>query len=92
VDERARLVVRERKRTGAFDRAAIAVITLHWYPGITFWQTAVDQVFATGVPAGHGHVYGSSVVEGWAAPAAPPGWTTAGTVRLRAVLDNRSER
>jgi uncharacterized membrane protein len=65
---------------------------MHWYPGITFWQTAVDQVFATGVPAGHGHVYGSSVVEGWAALAAPEDWTTADTVRLRALLDNRSER
>jgi uncharacterized membrane protein len=65
---------------------------MHWYPGITFWQTAVDQVFATGVPAGHGHVYGSSVAEGWAALAAPPNWTTADTVRLRALLDNRSER
>jgi uncharacterized membrane protein len=60
---------------------------MHWYPGVTFWQTAVDQVFATGVPAGHGHVYGSGVVDGWAALAAPPGWTAADTVRLRALLD-----
>jgi uncharacterized membrane protein len=65
---------------------------MHWYPGITFWQTGVDQVFATGVPAGHGHVYGSSVAEGWAALAAPPSWTTADTIRLRALLDNRAER
>ncbi|HEV8567613.1 MAG TPA: alpha/beta-hydrolase family protein [Actinoplanes sp.] len=60
---------------------------MHWYPGVTFWQTAVDQVFATGVPAGHGHVYGSGVVDGWAALAAPPGWTAADTVRLRELLD-----
>jgi uncharacterized membrane protein len=60
---------------------------MHWYPLVTFWQTAVDQVFAIGVPAGHGHVYGSGVVDGWAALAAPPGWTTADTVRLRALLD-----
>jgi uncharacterized membrane protein len=60
---------------------------MHWYPGVTFWQTAVDQVFATGVPAGHGHVYGSGVVDGWAALASPSGWTVSDTVRLRALLD-----
>jgi uncharacterized membrane protein len=62
---------------------------MHWYPLVTFWQTAVDQVFAIGVPAGHGHVYGSGVVDGWAALAAPPGWTTPDTVRLRVLLDAR---
>ena len=60
---------------------------MHWYPLITFWQTAVDQFFANGVPAGHGHVYGTGVAEGWAALAAPPGWTAADTVRLRAELE-----
>ena len=60
---------------------------MHWYPGITFWQTTVDAVFANDVPMGHGHVYKSGVVDGWAALAPPPGWTVADTVRLRAVLD-----
>ncbi len=60
---------------------------MHWYPGVTFWQTLVDQFAANGVPAGHGHVYGSGVVDGWAAVAAPPGWTAADTIRLRALLD-----
>ncbi|WP_433303973.1 alpha/beta hydrolase [Actinoplanes sp. CA-030573] len=60
---------------------------MHWYPLVTFWQTAVDQVIAIDVPAGHGHVYGSGVADGWAALAAPPGWTTNDTVRLRALLD-----
>lgn len=60
---------------------------MHWYPGITFWQTAVDQFFANGVPAGHGHVYGSGVADGWAALASPPGWSAADTVRLRQILD-----
>ncbi|WP_250003581.1 alpha/beta-hydrolase family protein [Actinoplanes sp. M2I2] len=63
---------------------------MRWYPGVTFWQTLVDQFAANGVPAGHGHVYGSGPVDGWAAVAAPPGWTTADTVRLRAHLDSRS--
>ncbi len=60
---------------------------MHWYPLVTFWQTAVDQVFAINVPAGHGHVYGSGVADGWAALAPPPGWSAADTVRLRQLLD-----
>jgi uncharacterized membrane protein len=60
---------------------------MHWYPGITFWQTTVDAVFANDVPRGHGHVYKSGVVDGWAALAPPPGWTVADAVRLRALLD-----
>jgi uncharacterized membrane protein len=60
---------------------------MHWYPGVTFWQTLVDLAFANGVPAGHGHVYGSGVADGWAALLPPQGWTSADTVRLRAVLD-----
>lgn len=44
---------------------------MHWYPLVTFWQTVVDQVFAIEVPPGHGHVYGSGVVDGpFAAPIA----------------------
>jgi uncharacterized membrane protein len=60
---------------------------MHWYPGITFWQTTVDLIFANKVPRGHGHVYKSGVVDGWAALAPPRGWTVADTVRLRALLD-----
>ncbi len=62
---------------------------MHWYPMVTFWQTTVDQVFAINVPAGHGHVYGSGVVDGWAALAPPPGWSSADSVRLRSLLDSR---
>jgi uncharacterized membrane protein len=60
---------------------------MHWYPGITFWQTTVDLIFANKAPVGHGHTYKSGTVDGWAAIAAPPGWSTADTVRLRALLD-----
>jgi uncharacterized membrane protein len=60
---------------------------MHWYPAVTFWQTVVDLAFATDVPSGHGHVYGSSVADGWAALLPPPDWTAADTVRLRALLD-----
>jgi uncharacterized membrane protein len=65
---------------------------MHWYPVVTFWQTLVDQFAANSVPAGHGHVYGSGVVDGWAALTAPPGWTAADTVRLRALLDHPAPR
>jgi uncharacterized membrane protein len=62
---------------------------MSWYPGVTFWQTVVDLGFSTPVPTGHGHVYGSSVADAWAALLQPPDWTTADTVRLRALLDAR---
>jgi uncharacterized membrane protein len=61
---------------------------MHWYPVITFWQTTVDLLFANKAPIGHGHVYKSATVEGWAALAPPPGWTVADTLRLRALLDH----
>jgi uncharacterized membrane protein len=60
---------------------------MHWYPGVTFWQTAVDLIYANKTPIGHGHVYKSGTVDGWAALAPPPGWTSADTVRLRDLLD-----
>ena len=62
---------------------------MRWYPGVTFWQVVVDLGFATSVPTGHGHVYGSSVADGWAALLGPPDWSAADTVRLRALLDSR---
>ena len=38
---------------------------MRWIPVVTFWQVAADMAFSVGVPAGHGHRYGSNVVEGW---------------------------
>jgi hypothetical protein len=35
---------------------------------------------------------GSGVVDGWAAVAAPPGWTVGDTIRLRARLDRTADR
>ncbi|GAA4970372.1 alpha/beta hydrolase [Actinoplanes utahensis] len=68
-------------------RAADVTPDMHWYPGITFWQITCDLVFSTKVPTGHGHVYKSETVDGWAAIAPPPGWTTADSIRLRKLLD-----
>ncbi|GAA4591202.1 putative membrane protein [Actinoplanes octamycinicus] len=56
---------------------------MHWFPWVTFWQTTCDLVFANQAPTGHGHVYKSATVDGWATVAPPPGWTVADTVRLR---------
>jgi len=69
------------------DRGPDVLPDMHWYPGITFWQTTADLVFANKVPIGHGHVYKSGTVDGWAALAPPPGWTVGDTVRLRELLD-----
>jgi uncharacterized membrane protein len=61
---------------------------MHWFPGITFWQTTVDLIFSNDVPRGHGHQYKSGTVDGWAALAPPPGWTVQDTLRLGAVLES----
>jgi uncharacterized membrane protein len=60
--------------------------SMRWYPIITFWQVAADMTNASGVPAGHGHNYGESVLDGWAAVAPPDGWTPADTERVRVAL------
>lgn len=60
--------------------------SMRWYPIVTFWQVGADMTNAVSVPAGHGHNYGESVLDGWAAVAPPPGWTAADTERIRAAL------
>ncbi len=60
---------------------------MNWFPLVTFWQVLVDMIAARSVPPGHGHRYGPIIVNGWAAVAAPPGWTEADTTRLRTHID-----
>lgn len=60
--------------------------SMRWYPIVTFWQVSADMTNASGVPDGHGHNYGDTVLDGWVAVAAPPGWTPADTERIRADL------
>jgi len=60
--------------------------SMRWYPIVTFWQVGADMTNAAGVPGGHGHNYGESVLDGWAAVAPPPGWTAADTERVRGAL------
>ncbi|RJO78874.1 hypothetical protein D5S18_04145 [Nocardia panacis] len=60
---------------------------MRWWPFVTFWQVAADLTNAQGVTDGHGHRYGSLVLDGWAAIAAPPEWTSAVSDRVRAELE-----
>lgn len=60
--------------------------SMRWYPIITFWQVSADMTNAAGVPGGHGHNYGESMLDGWAAVAPPPNWTPADTERIRVAL------
>ena len=60
---------------------------MSWFPIVTFWQVTADLGNAAGVPDGHGHNYGSAVLDGWVAIAAPEGWSHADTERVRAAME-----
>ncbi len=59
------------------------VLTWPWLPVITFAGLTGDMMNSQGVPAGHGHVYGTDPVVAWADILRPRGWTTADTARLQ---------
>lgn len=61
--------------------------SMRWYPIVTFWQVSADMTNASGVPGGHGHNYGDSVLDGWAAVIAPDGWTAEDTERVRVSIE-----
>ncbi len=58
------------------------VLTWPWLPVVTFAGLTGDMINSQGVPAGHGHVYGTSSVHAWADVLRPAGWTPADTARL----------
>lgn len=60
--------------------------SMRWFPIVTFWQVAADLGNAAGVANGHGHNYGTQILDGWAAVAGPKGWTEADTERTRVLL------
>ncbi|MFD6675754.1 alpha/beta hydrolase [Rhodococcus zopfii] len=60
---------------------------MRWFPIVTFWQVSADLMNAAGVPDGHGHNYGTEVLDGWIAVTQPEGWTTADTARVRLALE-----
>jgi uncharacterized membrane protein len=63
---------------------------------VTFAQVAADLAVGSSTPDGHGHLYGVSVVDGWAGVLPPDGWTEARTQDLRELIqlraDERGER
>ncbi|WP_067795126.1 alpha/beta hydrolase [Nocardia beijingensis] len=64
---------------------------MRWWPFVTFWQVAADLTNAQGVTDGHGHRYGSLVLDGWAAIAAPPDWTAERSERIRLEVEAAEE-
>lgn len=75
------------KEPPGFDRTR----AMRWYPIVTFFQVTADMAGnltnSTGAPPGHGHQYGDQQIDGWVAVAAPPGWTSFDTDRIRRALD-----
>ncbi|MGB6182119.1 MAG: alpha/beta-hydrolase family protein [Rhodococcus sp. (in: high G+C Gram-positive bacteria)] len=65
--------------------------SMRWFPFVTFWQVSADLTNAAGVPDGHGHNYGTTVLDGFAAVAAPEGWTRADTERVRVVMNEYAD-
>ncbi|MEV0298889.1 alpha/beta-hydrolase family protein [Nocardia sp. NPDC050710] len=57
-----------------------------WYPIVTFWQVAADLPFAQKVSDGHGHNYGSLVLDAWVAIAEPPDWSAELAEKARAYI------
>ena len=43
---------------------------MRWFPFVTFWQVSADLANAAGVPDGHGHNYGTTVLDVNGAPIA----------------------
>ena len=61
-----------------------------WFPLVTLWQTLLDLPSAEGVPDGYGHLYSIRAnLEAWAAVTEAPGWTSADTDRLSALMEQR---
>ena len=61
--------------------------TMRWLPLVSFLQVTADLAYSKGVPAGHGHVYGTNPVDGWAAVTRPAHWSQRDTDRLRRIMD-----
>lgn len=80
------------ERTSLYRRPAIATnprapdisTTMVWVPVVSFLQSVVDMVTATGAPRGYGHVYAAShYLDAWVSLLGPTGWQPADLERLR---------
>jgi uncharacterized membrane protein len=66
---------------------------MRWLPVISFWQVATDMAFSTGVPDGHGHVYGAQPVDAWVAINPPDHpWTDSDSERLRHIISQPDDQ
>lgn len=70
-----------------FDRSP----TMRWMPIVTFWQVTLDLPRAGNVPAGHGHNYGTSMLDGLVAIAGEDRFSTQDVEELRELLDEAME-
>ncbi|WP_297624489.1 alpha/beta hydrolase [Nocardia sp.] len=61
--------------------------SIRWWPIVTFWQVSADMAHAQKVPSGHGHRYGTLVLDGWVAVSQPADWNPDLTGRIRQALD-----
>ncbi|WP_330182595.1 alpha/beta hydrolase [Nocardia sp. NBC_01503] len=61
--------------------------SIRWWPIVTFWQISADLAHAQKVPSGHGHRYGTTVLDAWAQVVQPADWTPELTERIRQALD-----
>ncbi|MGW4353276.1 alpha/beta hydrolase [Nocardia sp. NPDC004582] len=68
-------------------RGADVSSQMRWWPFVTFWQVVADLTNAQGVSDGHGHRYGSLVLDGWAAVAAPADWNPELAERIRTQIE-----
>ncbi|MEY8567232.1 alpha/beta hydrolase [Corynebacteriaceae bacterium 7-707] len=71
------------KEAPGFDRSP----TMRWMPVVTFWQVTLDLPRAGNVPDGHGHNYGTSVLDGLVAVAGEDRFTVDDVERLRGQLE-----
>ncbi|HTM85350.1 MAG TPA: alpha/beta hydrolase, partial [Mycobacterium sp.] len=60
--------------------------SMRWYPVVTFWQVSADMTNGEGMPAGHGHNYADTILDGWVAVLPPDGWQPVDTERVRTAL------
>lgn len=59
---------------------------VRWVPVATFFALSIDLFVAGEAPNGHGHNFLTEYADGFAAVAAPPGWTPEATDTLREIV------
>ena len=64
---------------------------MRWMPIITFWQVTLDLPRAGNVPNGHGHNYGTTVLDGLVAVAGEDRFSLDDLEELREQLETAME-